>query len=1133
MASSFIQRGRSRSEMSEGERFLSGAASSGTTGAVTGAMIGSAILPGIGTAVGGVVGALAGLAAAASQAATNLEDIQNQAQKEREQQQDQITKLASLTQITEQLQDPTTSAKQRQDLITQRTQLFQELPKGTRESLGGLGETADLEKLNTEIERVQKEYAKAETLRIANNIEASKELDEEGKRLAYLNLARYAQEDETTKTLLNSLIKNKDSGDDLISIIESPEFRNYPENLRNIINGLIPNERIVPMPKFSKSRTEINENEAKSSLQLLEEQINLVEETEKAAKQGAEEVVPGIQNIFNGIQDGLRVLNLQVDRELIQLDKNKSIREIGFKANQALTQGIISPIESIRQQANFRKNELQNDFDRTSKQVNQDFLNQFTAAAKDKIKSADVALELKNLVSKQAGIDELEAFYDLVQDAEGVILDPKERQALEAVVQEAVNQEIKRADNLEAAKQILDAETTVQIKRAEVTEKEKQNLNTLSSLLAERQMAIESLQLQSALNTSDRNLQLQSPGTFNRMNLQQEDEFRDRLRRQAASEQREIFTQTGIAGAVDSTAIQSNLDDLGAAGVATGALVRNPEYYAEIKKNEEAIANISREANKENLRALIERQQALRDNAIEIGLSQEQLQKQNDTINNLLRLEQQILNFEKQQTKELENQNTLANRQREARTTAKGGYERAIKQIRTEAETFPSRFAENTTIAFRDGLVNAMDAAINRTDDLESALLGVASSFLQSIQSALMGQVANQIVGALPMPTFGGSQRGGLIRAQNGMYISGGRTGDRNLALLEDGEYVLNREAVKGMGGPKALDGINYGAFPRFASGGRLKSGERKLSENVALGSMISAEGSDASARVNLSATSDQLSAFAQDNTVFIKEYYQQRKQLDAIRRQKRAEKKAKKRQMIAQIISSVAMAGISAGIGAIGSGGANVTSSTTSGGDFGGGEITQSFGGLNIGNTNIGGQSITSPLGQADMFSMGALGQTGGYFKNASFLRANSGGYIPYGNRITDSIPAMLTGGEYVVNSNAVRKYGVGGLNSINSGIARFQDGGMVSDGGAGGGMTETNTNTSSTNNVSVNITVNAQGGNSSEETNTNEEGSAPQTQAEKYADFSKKVKQVVMQVINTEQRSGGLLDSTKKKQQ
>ena len=358
-----------------------------------------------------------------------------------------------------------------------------------------------------------------------------------------------------------------------------------------------------------------------------------------------------------------------------------------------------------------------------------------------------------------------------------------------------------------------------------------------------------------------------------------------------------------------------------------------------------------------------------------------------------------------------------------------------------------------------------------------------------------MGQVANQIVGALPM-----RQRGGLITAQNGMYISGGRTGDRNLALLEDGEYVLNREAVKGMGGPRTLDGINYGAFPRFASGGRLKSGERRLSENVALGSMISAAGSDASARVNLSATSDQLSAFAQENTVFIKEYYQQRKQLDAIRRQKRAEKKAKKRQMIAQIISSVAMAGISAGIGAIGNAGSSSAGSTSMG-KF----LESGPGGTSV-NPNsqvgLGFDAINSPF----QYNVG--------------LPYNEGGYVPYGNRITDSIPAMLTGGEYVVNSNAVRKYGVGGLNSINSGIARFQDGGMVSDGGAGGGMTETNTNTSSTNN-------------SSEETNTNEEGSAPQTQAEKYADFSKKVKQVVMQVINTEQRSGGLLDSTKKKQQ
>lgn len=51
-------------------------------------------------------------------------------------------------------------------------------------------------------------------------------------------------------------------------------------------------------------------------------------------------------------------------------------------------------------------------------------------------------------------------------------------------------------------------------------------------------------------------------------------------------------------------------------------------------------------------------------------------------------------------------------------------------------------------------------------------------------------------------------------------YISGGEIGDKVPALLEQQEYVLNRNAVKGMGGPKVLDAINYGMYPRFGSGG-------------------------------------------------------------------------------------------------------------------------------------------------------------------------------------------------------------------------------------------------------------------------------------------------------------------------
>ena len=52
-----------------------------------------------------------------------------------------------------------------------------------------------------------------------------------------------------------------------------------------------------------------------------------------------------------------------------------------------------------------------------------------------------------------------------------------------------------------------------------------------------------------------------------------------------------------------------------------------------------------------------------------------------------------------------------------------------------------------------------------------------------------------------------------------GGYLPGKETGDKNPALLEDGEYVLNREAVDAIG-KENLDKINYKDYPRFQMGG-------------------------------------------------------------------------------------------------------------------------------------------------------------------------------------------------------------------------------------------------------------------------------------------------------------------------
>jgi hypothetical protein len=223
------------------------------------------------------------------------------------------------------------------------------------------------------------------------------------------------------------------------------------------------------------------------------------------------------------------------------------------------------------------------------------------------------------------------------------------------------------------------------------------------------------------------------------------------------------------------------------------------------------------------------------------------------------------------------------------------------------------------------------------------------------------------------------------------------------------------------------------------------------------------------------------------------------------IRQQKRAKRKALINQLIATAISSAVMFGISSamkGFGPKGAGGASAP--------MGPGVDKPADLGYGIGSS-----STTS-------LATGTGGQTGGLFTDKKFA---NGGYLPYGNRLNDTIPALLTGGEYVVNSRAVRKYGVGGLNRINSGIARFQDGGMV--GGEDSSSSPSSTTNTSNSNVSINITVNANN-NGKQDESKDSSGDGTEGNAR---ELSNRIKAVVLEVISTEQRTGGLLDSTKKK--
>ena len=59
---------------------------------------------------------------------------------------------------------------------------------------------------------------------------------------------------------------------------------------------------------------------------------------------------------------------------------------------------------------------------------------------------------------------------------------------------------------------------------------------------------------------------------------------------------------------------------------------------------------------------------------------------------------------------------------------------------------------------------------------------------------------------------------------------------------------------------------------------------------------------------------------------------------------------------------------------------------------------------------------------------------------------KKNAGGPVFGGSGVRDDIPAMLTGGEYVIKKSAVQKYGLGFLNKLNyGGMAGYNVGGYV----------------------------------------------------------------------------------------
>jgi TP901 family phage tail tape measure protein len=452
------------------------------------------------------------------------------------------------------------------------------------------------------------------------------------------------------------------------------------------------------------------------------------------------------------------------------------------------------------------------------------------------------------------------------------------------------------------------------------------------------------------------------------------------------------------------------------------------------------------------------------------------------------------------------------------------------------------------SLDFAHNIGNAMLDAIQKGENLGDVLLGTAAEFLNLISRAFMKSAVNDLLGSFGV----GKQGGGPIRGGSG-------TKDDVPAMLMGGEFVMNKKAVRkyGMGFMSAL---NNGSLQGFASGGQVKdregmfttpgmngAGAIKGAENllsfatqtpVALNrDTITSSGAF------LDAESGRMTMFGRrNNPQFQKVQDAKRQAFDLYasemnaRQQAKEQEKANKKALMDSLkgaaISAVVgvgmksmAAGFKAGFsGTEGSFGAKLGAGLK-GTIFGGNDIAgQSYGGLSNLFTGRGFQSGPSGLGSgftpksasarpsgnsAPLLDLYQGARLGGKMTMLP-KRAATGGLIPAAGGV-DTVPAMLSGGEFVMNAAATRNIGAGNLQALNSG-AGVDNTDLVSKLDELILATEASQSTGE-----INITVNGSNG-----TDTQTSG---QDTTDQQRQLSERIKVAVKQVIADEQRLGGQL--------
>ena len=395
------------------------------------------------------------------------------------------------------------------------------------------------------------------------------------------------------------------------------------------------------------------------------------------------------------------------------------------------------------------------------------------------------------------------------------------------------------------------------------------------------------------------------------------------------------------------------------------------------------------------------------------------------------------------------------------------GFSLGLEDLDTEILSFQDKLGREIPGLFANNLGTALSEAVSGAEDIGDALSKAGESFLGYIRDAFLQQAANQLTSGLMggmggggAPGTGGGLIGGLFDGVKGFF--GGEKGAEGAVATAAGS---------------AAEGEKKGGIGGFFSG--LFGGGKK---GAALGSTPATPMYVSDVSLNKEGAGGVLEGLTGDK--------------------KGGAEGEEGGGFFSGLKSKFGdlFGGLKDSLGNI-FGGLKDSLGSMFGGGAGGGGIGGMLSGL------MGG--ITGGIGGIGSMIGGLFG-----FANGGAVGFANGGSVGS----TDTVPAMLTPGEFVVKKSAVDKYGEGFLSSLNKGVLPmqgFQNGGSVSPVAAEAGASAMGGNQVSNNS---DFTFNIKEG------EVNKEGG--QSSNEQQKEFASRIRAAVTTTIQEESRTGGSLN-------